>query len=95
MQIRITVPDEVVKLAAKAGLGAEDYVEQLLGRIAASRPSPEQPSPELAQAILREELRADWDHYQQTGLHLSNEEVDKWLEELTANPSAEPPALHR
>ena len=88
MEIRITVPDEIASLAAKAGLGTEDYVEQLLGKILASS------SREESQVRLREELLADWDHYLATGLHITDEEVDGWLTQLEAGEAVEPPALH-
>lgn len=36
-----------------------------------------------------------WNHYKQTGLHVTNEEVGAWLVELEAgNDDAEPPACH-
>lgn len=66
MQIRITVPDEVVELSAMR-----------------------------EQAKLRGDFLADWDHYQQTGLHLTSDEVDAWLEQLALDTAAEPPALHK
>jgi len=90
MQIQIKVPDEVVALAQKAGLQTEDYVERLLGQIAASRSTTAD-----AKTQLRDDLLSDWNHFQETGLHITGDEVDAWLETLSLSPSAEPPTLHR
>jgi hypothetical protein len=89
MQIQITVPDEVVSLAAKAGLGTVDYVELLLDKIVALQ-STQAPS----QAGLRHDLLVDWEHYRTTGLHITGDEVDAWLRQLESGESVEPPALH-
>jgi len=36
-----------------------------------------------------------WNHYKETGLHVTNEEIGAWLAELEAgNDDAEPPACH-
>ena len=51
--------------------------------------------PEDANSKLRSELLSDWNHFQESGLHLIGHEVDVWLEELIVNLSAELPALHR
>jgi len=49
--------------------------------------------------VRREQFRRDtlaaWEHYQQTGLHLTAEEVDEWLVKLEAGEEAEPPEAHR
>lgn len=43
---------------------------------------------------LRQEARTAHDHYMQTGLHLSGEEVDAWLDELAKGHDVEPPKCH-
>jgi predicted transcriptional regulator len=40
---------------------------------------------------LRHDALAAWADYQATGLHISAEEVDRWLERLEAAEDAEPP----
>lgn len=89
MEITITIPDVLVSQAASNGLSAEAYVERLLGKIAAAS---------VAQNRDREHLRADlladWEHYQATGLHLDDNEVDGWLARLENGEDAEPPVLH-
>lgn len=46
----------------------------------------------------REKLRHDvteaWEHYEQTGLHLTGDEVDEWLSRLAAGEDVEPPECH-
>ena len=42
----------------------------------------------------REDARKAWDDYQATGLHLTAEEADRWLEKLADGDDAEPPACH-
>ena len=88
LEITITVPDLLVSQAVLSGLPAKDYVEQLLGRIAANA---------VARIRDREQLDllADWEDYQTTGLQLDGEEVDGWLERLENGESVEPPTLHR
>lgn len=86
MQIRINVPDEIASLAARAGVGPEDYVERLIAKLVSA---PDK------QAALREELLADWDQYQVSRLHLTGEEVDAWLSSIEAGNAAELPELHR
>lgn len=41
-----------------------------------------------------EEARASWEHYQQTGLHITHEEVGEWLKKLAAGERAELPQCH-
>jgi predicted transcriptional regulator len=57
----------------------------------------------IAQYVEREEkreafrqatLRA-WEQYQQTGLHLTGEEMDAWMAKLEAGEDAELPECHR
>ena len=51
----------------------------------------EEAQEELKQAALR-----SWQHYQQTGLHLSGEEMDVWLARLEAGEHDAPmPQCHR
>ncbi len=35
-----------------------------------------------------------WEEYQETGLHLTHEEVDAWLAKLEAGEDTEPPPCH-
>lgn len=46
----------------------------------------------------REAFRQDgiqaWNEYQATGLHISMEEADAWLEKLETGKQAEPPECH-
>jgi len=48
---------------------------------------------EKALALRREAVKA-WEDYQESGLHLTLEEADKWLAELEAGNDIEPPACH-
>jgi predicted transcriptional regulator len=48
---------------------------------------------EKASALRREAVKA-WEDYQESGLHLTLEEADKWLAELEAGNDIEPPACH-
>lgn len=49
------------------------------------------PQEELKQTALR-----SWQHYQQTGLHLTGEEMDVWLAKLEAGEHDAPmPQCHR
>lgn len=56
----------------------------------------------IAQYVEREEKREEfrlaairaWDEYQQTGLHVTLEEVDAWLAKFEAGEDAEPPKCH-
>ena len=41
---------------------------------------------------LRDDARKAWDEYQATGLHLTAEEADAWLQKLADGDDAEPPA---
>ena len=43
---------------------------------------------------LRQEVIAAWNHYQSTGLHLTEEEMDDWLRKLEAGEDAEIPECH-
>ncbi len=38
---------------------------------------------------VRQDAIAAWDHYQTTGLHLTDEEADRWLAQLEAGESAD------
>ena len=56
----------------------------------------------VEQYVDREEKReqfardaeASWQHYKETGLHLTGDEVIAWLEELEKGNDVEPPACH-
>ena len=43
---------------------------------------------------IRQECIAAHEHYQQTGLHVSHDEVKKWISELRQSKKAEPPKCH-
>ncbi len=57
----------------------------------------------ISQYIEREEKRealrqatfAAWQEYQDTGLHLTGDEVDAWMAKLEAGEDVELPACHR
>jgi predicted transcriptional regulator len=42
----------------------------------------------------KRETHARWEHYQQTGLHVSGEEATAWMQRLIAGEHAEPPECH-
>jgi len=44
--------------------------------------------------MLRQDTLTAWDEYQATGLHVTEEEADAWLERLEAGDDAPPPAAH-
>jgi predicted transcriptional regulator len=56
----------------------------------------------VEQYVSREEKReqfhqealAAWNQYQSTGLHVTAEEADAWLEKLEAGENGEPPECH-
>lgn len=48
---------------------------------------------ERREALKQDAIRA-WEHYQRTGLHLTLEEADAWLEKLEAGEDMEPPRCH-
>jgi hypothetical protein len=89
MEITIAIPELLASQAQAKGIPAEAYVEGILGKIADAT---------LARSRdrerLRSELAADWEHYQTTGLHLEEAEVDGWLARLETGVDAELPALH-
>ena len=43
---------------------------------------------------LRQDALAAWADYQQSGLHLTGEEVDAWLAKLEAGEKVDPPECH-
>jgi predicted transcriptional regulator len=57
----------------------------------------------VEQYVVREEKReqfrqdalAAWEHYRATGLHVTAEEADAWLEKLEAGEDAAAPECHR
>ena len=89
MEITITIPEVLADQAGAIGLPTEAYVERLLGKIADASLARSRNRDDL-----RRELLADWEHYQTTGLHLEDNEVDAWLAELEAGEDAKLPALH-
>ncbi len=49
---------------------------------------------EKAADLLRNETQTSWDEYVQTGMHVSEEEMNSWLDTWGANEEAEPPKCH-
>ena len=89
MEITVRVPEELAARAKSSGLAPDVYVERLLGKIAdiAARRGGERDR-------LREDLAADWEHFQATGLHLDGDEVDEWLAGLERGQNPDLPDLH-
>jgi len=56
----------------------------------------------IEQYVVREEQKEKfsqdtleaWNEYQQTGLHVTAEEADAWLDRLASGEAAEPPICH-
>lgn len=48
---------------------------------------------EKREAFRQDGIRA-WDEYQATGLHVTQDEADAWLDKLEAGQDVEPPACH-
>ena len=87
MEITINVPDALVSKAKASGLSAETYVD--LAPLGAS-----QVDRDRQREQLREDLAADWEHFNATGLHLDGDEIDAWLARIADGHLDEPPALH-
>lgn len=49
---------------------------------------------EEARESFRREALASWQEYQETGLHLTGEELDRWLATWGTDAESEPPACH-
>lgn len=49
---------------------------------------------EEARESFKQEALNSWKAYQQTGLHLSGDEVEQWLADWDEEDAAEPPACH-
>jgi predicted transcriptional regulator len=88
-----------------SGLKLDSATEARLRRLAEARGKPTQGlmRDAIDQYLEREESReqmlrdagAAWDDYQATGLHVTAEEMDGWLERLESGENAEPPQPHR
>lgn len=48
---------------------------------------------EARQAFIAE-AKASWEHYAQTGLHVTLDELREWTQTLSTNPDAPPPICH-
>ena len=89
MEITIHLPDVLAERAQSSGLSPDVYVERLLNKIA-----------DIAvqeganRSQLRDRLNVDWQHFQATGLHLDEEEVDSWLAGLEQGRDSGLPELH-
>jgi predicted transcriptional regulator len=49
---------------------------------------------EEAKAAFEKEALASWQHYKQTGLHLTGDEVQNWLETWGADDETDAPECH-
>ena len=49
---------------------------------------------EEARERLRQDALAAWNHYQETGLHVTAAEADAWLAKLEAGKRVAPPKCH-
>lgn len=49
---------------------------------------------ESARLAFKREADASWQHFQETGLHVTSDEMDKWLDEIRTNPNAPMPVCH-
>jgi hypothetical protein len=88
MDITVRLPEALVERAKSSGLAPNVFVERLLSKIA------EISLQNSARAQLRNELAADWEHFQTTGLHLNDDDVDLWLAGLESGQSSDLPELH-
>lgn len=88
MEITVKIPATLAARAKSSGLAPNVFVERLLVRIA------EIAQQGLERDALREELAADWEHFQSTGLHLDDEEVVAWLAALERGQNPDLPELH-
>jgi len=83
----------------------DEDTRRRLDRLAqARRRSPHWIMREAIDQYLQKEERAErawqeasqaWEDYQATGLHLTFEEADQWLDELARGHDAEPPPCHK
>ena len=89
MEITVHLPEALASKAKASGLPADVYVERLLDKLAAVSVDQDRDRQRLSG-----ELAADWEHYQATGLHLDEQEVDGWLARLEEGHADDPPALH-
>ena len=90
--------------ALKASVEIDPDVNERLEKLAASRHR--QPDRLLKEAVeqyvdreeKRESFRQDtlraWEEYRSTGMHLTGEEVEAWLQQLEDGSDVEPPACH-
>ncbi|HTW72073.1 MAG TPA: CopG family ribbon-helix-helix protein [Acetobacteraceae bacterium] len=49
---------------------------------------------EEARESFKQEARESWAHYQETGLHLTGDEVSAWLKTWGTEADSEPPECH-
>jgi predicted transcriptional regulator len=49
---------------------------------------------EKKREAFRQEARAAWSAYHETGLHVTHAEADDWLAQLEAGQDVEPPECH-
>jgi hypothetical protein len=85
MEITVTIPEVLASNAKLIGVPPDVYVTRLLNQFAVAS---------AGKGALARELRADWDDFKATDLHLDEDEVDNWLAQLEVGQFVEPPALH-
>jgi predicted transcriptional regulator len=56
--------------------------------------SPRDREREAKRESFRLETLAAWEHYQATGLHLTQEEAEAWMAQLVAGLTVDPPECH-
>jgi len=88
MEVTVKIPQSLAARAESSGVPPSVFVERLLNRIE------EIAQQNVEREKLRTDLKADWDHFQSTGLHLDHEEVDAWLASLERGQNPELPELH-
>ena len=50
---------------------------------------------EDAREAFRQDAISAWVHYKETGLHVTGEEANHWLDQLAGGVDAEPPVCHK
>ena len=89
MEITVKLPEALAARAQASGLTPDAWVERLLNAIAQQ----DERSSE-ARGKLHDELKADWEHFLATGLHLDGDEVDTWFDSIEHGQNPPLPELH-
>ena len=83
IDLGVQLRERLTQLATSRGLALEDIIKEALEWFL-----------EQGEGDKNAAARA-WNHYKETGLHVTNDEVGAWLAELEAgNDDAEPPVCH-